>query len=192
MRDEDQLEAAYDVAENAVDTAQKTLDDVEFPENFEEDKDDLQDLVETFEDTLDDAQDGEDDARGRLPAYVDYIQQTASNLSTQLDGTAATQMQRVAGALEDVEDHIEGFEFERTLWFILVDDTPLLSETDSPQAESIIEQARSDVNSDDYVLKAKASRFSDEVEGEFEGGQTLPVEQLFYYELERSTGGGRA
>jgi hypothetical protein len=101
-------------------------------------------------------------------------------------------MQRVAGALEDIEEHIEGLDFERTLWYTLVDDTPLLSESQSPTAESIIEQARSDISSDDYILKAKASRFSDEVEGEFEGSQTLPLEQFFYYELERSTGGGRA
>jgi len=192
MGTEDQFEAAFDVAENAVDTVQETLDEIEFPEDFEDDQEHLEDLVETFEDALDDAQDGEDDARGRLPAYVDYIQQTASNLSAQMDGTAANQMQRVAGALEDVEDHIEGFDFGRNLWYVLVDDTPLLSEDVDPTAESIIDQARSDIDSDDYVLKAKASRFSDEVEGEFEGSQTLPLKQFFYYELERSTGGGRA
>ena len=192
MGNEDQLEAAYDVAESAVDTVQEILNDIELPENFENDQENLEELVETFEDTLDDAQDGEDEARGRLPAYVDYIQQTASNLSAQLDGIAADQMQRVVVALEDVEDHIEGFDFERTLWYVLIDDSPLLSENDNPKARTIIEQARSDIDPDDYILKAKASRFSDEVEGEFEGSKTLPLEQFFYYELERSTGGGRA
>ena len=192
MEAEDQLETAYNVAESAVDTVQEILDETELPDDFEDDQEQLEDLVETFEDTLDDAQDGEEEARGRLPAYVDYIQQTASNLSAQLNGTAAEQMQRVAGALEDVEDHIEGFDFKRTLWYVLVDGTPLLSEEDGPTAESIIDQARSSIDPSDYVLKAKASRFSDEVEGEFEGRQTLPLEQFFYYELERSTGGGRA